>query len=232
MIVDLSAWQGVPNWQQVRAAGVTCAIMRASMGATGVDKQFARNWSESRTAGIPRRGVYHYVVTEAPAAEQVDNIMRVTQGDFGSEPLTLDCERRADEHKLSAFPREAYTALVREMLDRLAGVVGLRIYTSKNEWNQITTQPAWASAYPLWVAAYPFDPDSPTYKPPIPAQWTTWSMWQYSSTGNVPGIAGSVDLNRERDATRLPLPEPVPAIAEAVALIDRTRTALEGLVTQ
>lgn len=227
-IIDVSKWQGVINWDKVRAAGVECAIIRCAMGATGVDERYAENWGKSAKAGIPRRGTYFYVVTEAPAAEQVDNIMRVTQGDFGSEPLTLDCERRADERLLSFFHRAAYTALVREMLDRLAGVVGLRIYTSKNEWNQITTQPAWASDYPLWVAAYPFDPDSPTYKPPIPAQWPTWSMWQYSSTGSVPGIDGDVDLSRERLA---PIPQPQKApIVEAMALIDRTKASLESLL--
>ena len=26
--------------------------------------------------------------------------------------------------------------------------------------------------------------------------WTGWSYWQYTSRGEVPGIVGSVDLNR------------------------------------
>jgi len=43
--------------------------------------------------------------------------------------------------------------------------------------------------YPLWVASW--DVPAPT----LPAGWTTWALWQFTSTGTVPGITGDVDLD-------------------------------------
>ena len=42
---------------------------------------------------------------------------------------------------------------------------------------------------PLWLAAYV----SPCPNTPVP--WTSWTMWQYSSTGKIAGISGNVDEN-------------------------------------
>ena len=41
---------------------------------------------------------------------------------------------------------------------------------------------------PLWLAAY-------NTNPLIPAAWSTYTLWQYSSTGSVSGISGNVDLD-------------------------------------
>ena len=30
----------------------------------------------------------------------------------------------------------------------------------------------------------------------LPSPWTTWTFWQYSATGTVPGISGAMDLDR------------------------------------
>jgi lysozyme len=41
---------------------------------------------------------------------------------------------------------------------------------------------------PLWLAAYVSDPT-----PYVPAAWSTWSFWQYTDRGSVPGVSGNVD---------------------------------------
>ena len=41
---------------------------------------------------------------------------------------------------------------------------------------------------PLWLAAYVSNPAS--Y---VPAAWSTWSFWQYTSSGSCPGVSGNVD---------------------------------------
>ena len=35
----------------------------------------------------------------------------------------------------------------------------------------------------MWVAAYEIS------SPPLPADWMTYSYWQYTSVGTVPGVA-------------------------------------------
>jgi hypothetical protein len=43
--------------------------------------------------------------------------------------------------------------------------------------------------FPLWLAAYQPAMPSP------PAPWSVVSFWQYTSSGQIPGIVGDVDLN-------------------------------------
>lgn len=232
MIIDVSRHNGIIDWPRVRnEGGVDCAIVRATLGSTGVDDRFAANWQSSGAAGISRRGVYHYVITGVPAAAQLANILATTGGDFGNEPATLDVERtRAEVQAMAAgwrFPVAAYTAMLFELAHALRMHTPVRLYTSKWEWEAMTNRPAWAANFPLWVAGYPNDPESTTYRPLVPAPWADWTMWQYSSTGRVPGIAGNVDLNRER-AGQPPTPPP-PTDTQAVAIAGHANAILELL---
>jgi Glycosyl hydrolases family 25 len=43
-------------------------------------------------------------------------------------------------------------------------------------------------SYPLWLAYYATEPE-------VPATWRAWTFWQHTDAGEVPGIAGQVDLN-------------------------------------
>ena len=57
------------------------------------------------------------------------------------------------------------------------------IYTTANWWNTCTGGSAAFGADPMWIAAYGFT------SPPMPAGWKTWTFWQYTSVGTVPGVA-------------------------------------------
>jgi lysozyme len=193
VIVDVSRHNGLIDWERARhESGVTTAVIRATLGTTGVDDAYARNWREAGWAGL-RRGIYHYVITGLPATLQAGNIIRTTQGDYGDEPVTLDCEPTGAELERMRggwqFPKREYTAMVRSMIAQLAPIVPVRIYTSAYFWSLITDgQPM---DVPLWVADYRDRPEPAT----VPG-WA-WSRWQYSASGRVPGFAGNVDLNRD-----------------------------------
>ena len=200
IIIDVSRWQGQPDWVALKNAGVVDATIRATMGATGVDSEYARNWRESVRAGIQRRGIYHYVVTTHSAPAQVNNILQTTGGDFGNMPLVLDCERTAAEKLAGNFPKNAYTGLVRQMLDILTPIVPTRIYTSANEWQEMTTLPSWAEGIVDWIAHYSTTISAPALPPGV----TTWRRWQYGS-GPVDGLT-VVDLNRDNLLIPIPIP--------------------------
>ena len=57
------------------------------------------------------------------------------------------------------------------------------------DWSQVI-----AVGCRLWVAQYGANDGTPGTQPSSGA-WPSWSMWQYSSSGTVPGIAGRVDVN-------------------------------------
>lgn len=201
--IDISVWQGEIDWERL-APQVDELLVRATMGATGVDTRYAANWRESGWAGIARRGAYHYVTTGVPWGWQRENILRTTGGDFGNVPFTLDCERTAIERERMAagwrFPREQYTSDLYELCESLRAEVpaGLRLYSNYYEWMTITTQPAWARDFGLHIAGYPAVV-SLTRPPRIPPPWSTlprdeqWAAWQYTASGRLPGIAGNVD---------------------------------------
>jgi Lyzozyme M1 (1,4-beta-N-acetylmuramidase) len=225
LIIDVSKWQGIIDWPKVKMAGVESVKIRATMGGSGLDYMYRTNWARSRDVGIPDRGPYHYVTTSVMAADQVNNILRTTGGDFGSA-ITLDCERTDAEREASAagwvFPKAEYTSRVRAMIDLLeARGAKVEIYTSKREWEAITTQPSWAKNYPLHVAAYPLDPNDPFYRPPVPIGWP-WTLWQYTFQGHVDGILGNVDMSR-RNLT----PAPNPDIPRFLTKVAELRTLIQ-----
>ena len=42
-VIDASKWQGVIDWERVKAAGVDGVMIRAGYGAGNIDEQFTRN---------------------------------------------------------------------------------------------------------------------------------------------------------------------------------------------
>ena len=65
------------------------------------------------------------------------------------------------------------------------------IYTTADWWDTCTGRSAAFGADPMWIAAYGFA------SPPMPPGWKSWTFWQYTSSGTVPGVAtaGSTDLD-------------------------------------
>jgi len=55
----------------------------------------------------------------------------------------------------------------------------------------------WAPSYLDGVTAPPPSGEPPILQPPPPqiTAWARWTFWQYSQTGRVAGVAGSVDLD-------------------------------------
>lgn len=63
--IDVSAYQGKPDWSKVKKAGVSAAILRIA-NRKGKDESFEHNYAGCETAGI-RRGVYRYSYAKSPA---------------------------------------------------------------------------------------------------------------------------------------------------------------------
>ena len=58
--VDVSKFQGKPDWAQVKAAGVTFALAKVSEGRTYLDSSYAYNKAAIPAAGLVP-GAYHYL---------------------------------------------------------------------------------------------------------------------------------------------------------------------------
>jgi hypothetical protein len=86
------------------------------------------------------------------------------------------------------------------------------IYTSKGAWNSIMGG-VYLNDRKLWVAHYTTNP-----YPLLPQGWDSWWLWQFTSSGRLPGYTGNLDTNRfngdDADFAEwvgdLPIPEPPP----------------------
>jgi lysozyme len=194
--IDVSRHQGTVDWDKVKEAGKVFAGIRATMGATGRDDQFARNWKEAKRVGILRMA-YHYFTNNFPGTPQLDNFLNALGGDYGELRIVLDIEPR----KISDNP-PAYEAInnqasnTNEVFTWLAECekrTGKRpaVYSNRTGLTYCTTMPDKFGQYPFWIAAYNNLSAPMLYRP-----WTRYMAWQYSATGKVLGIAGDVDLDR------------------------------------
>lgn len=179
--IDVSQWQGTINWEQVKPA-VDFVFLKATEGTGFVDPSFQRNHAECNRLGIPW-GPYHFAQIGSDPSSQAAHLWRTA----GPSPLppVLDLE------PTSVPSRDAcadWALTFQSTLERAAGRIPM-LYTGA--YVGFTRRPAF-TRYPLWLAAYT---PQPIDCPP----WPTWSVWQYGSTGRVPGIAGNVDMNQGKD---------------------------------
>lgn len=186
--IDVSRWQGEVNWDAMAAAGVRFAGIRATMGETGVDVQFARNWREAKRVGVARMA-YHYFVNGQSGFRQLVNFLKSLNGDIGEMPPVCDVEPTAGQVIADK------TANTKEILDWLTECKEVTtqnpmIYTNLWAWNSCTDRPAWASNYKLWLAQY-----TTALAPVISPPWKECQIWQYSNAGNIGGTS-PLDLNR------------------------------------
>lgn len=89
--VDVSRYNGRPNWSVAKANGVNFAILRAVSGASGVyiDPTFEYNYSECKKAGVP---VGLYVASYLNVDKEIAVTERVIRGKQFEYPIYYDVE--------------------------------------------------------------------------------------------------------------------------------------------
>ena len=209
--IDVSRFQGHIAWKQVGKTKTRFAFLQASRGSgddclvasdeCGVDPTYQRNYRSARAQGI-RVGAYHrafasgrtIAAAKADAREEA-TIFTNEVGQLRGKDLlpVLDLEV-----PFTGLGEVELRAWVRAWLTRVEGRLGSSpiIYTNNSSWQATGDTRSFAlEGHPLWVAN--FDVPSPL----VPAgNWAGkgYSIWQYTSSGRVRGISGSVDRNRLR----------------------------------
>jgi len=189
--LDVSRHQGVIDWDKLAQANPAFVAIRATLGITGLDTQFKRNWAEAKRVGIPRQA-YHYHIAGTKGVTQADWFSSNLEGDRGELPPVWDVEPRKVGEGYETIDQRAYTKELGLALFHLEEWLDGRtqpiLYTNGWAWNYCTGGEDF-SAFPLWVAGYN------EIGPSLFGQWNKWHTWQYSAGGRVLGIAGNVDMN-------------------------------------
>jgi lysozyme len=200
--IDVSRWQGQPNWANVKAAGIRFVIAKATQGATVVDPQWARNRTRLRANEIPFSG-YHYAdpdPTAGDAVAEADHFVDTARLDMRNLLPVLDLEKHNEQS--SEFLTEWARAWLVRVEERLN--VKPMIYTNNSFWVERMGDTTWFAdnGYRLWIRS--LNVTSPT----VPADnWggRGWTLWQYAVLPGLNGINGKVDRNRYEGDTLVPI---------------------------
>lgn len=184
--IDVSHWQGTINWNSVRNNGnKRFAFCKATEGTGFVDPRFASNWAAMREVGL-YRGAYHFGRPGSDPVAQANHFCNVVNWVRGNIRPVLDIE--VTDGQTPTAVRNWIVAFVNRIVQRL-GQTPI-IYTGYYFWRDSAGNGS-SLGCPLWLA-YWGDQNPQNF---VPAAWNTFTIWQYSSTGSVPGITGNVDLN-------------------------------------
>ena len=178
-IIDISFYQSPTAIDyDLLAANVSGVILRACY-STYKDTAFDRHYAELTSRGVPC-GAYHYIVGNANIAQQA----AAFDAAVGAKDLRLGCWIDVEDVRVN-------TKLYRQnVLDYAALQPDMGIYTSKGAWATIMGG-IYLNDRKLWVAHYTTAP-----QPLMPTGWDSWWLWQYTSSGRLPGYAGNLDTNR------------------------------------
>lgn len=188
--IDVSHWQGAINWTSVRNAGIQWAYIKATESTNYKDPRFNTNYPAAYYAGVIR-GAYHFARPAASSGAAQANYFATNGGAWSRDNMTLPgaLDLEAGCHGLS---QAAMRNWILDFYNTYKARTGrdMVIYTTRSWWSSCTG--GWtgmASRSPMWVAHWGVS------APALPAGWSFYTFWQYTSTGSVSGISGNVDRN-------------------------------------
>jgi lysozyme len=188
--IDVSRWQNEIDWSAVRSAGTRFAFIKATEGGDHIDPRFLANWRGARAAGIPV-GAYHFVYWCRPAHEQAQWFVQHIPNDPDALPPVLDLEWNGHSRTCPRkVAREVALEKARLMLRELEAHTGKVpiIYTDITFHREVLEGEREFDRYPFWLRSTAARPEERYVGRP-------WALWQYTTTGRIPGIRGDVDRN-------------------------------------
>lgn len=189
--IDVSSHQLAIDWEQVRDAGVSFVMVRLGYrgyesGSMKADERALENLAGAKAAGL-QVGAYFYsqAVSVAEAEEEAAFALEILDGMALDMPLVYDWEyvnqtaRTANvESRMLTDCTIAFCEAVKEAGYKPMVYFNTHLAETGFLLEELTD-------YDFWLALYDNRMDFP-YRV---------QMWQYTSTGTVPGIETDVDIN-------------------------------------
>lgn len=182
--IDVSTWQGSIDFNRVKQSGINFVIIRAGYGSalSQKDKWYETNYARAKAAGLHVGAYwYSYAGSAGEAREEARVCKQVLSGKQFDYPIYFDIEEKSQLSRGRAFCDSLIRAFCNEME---AGGYYAGFYTSlSSALNNVSSDVR--NRYAFWIA-----------------QWNSYctyqgayGLWQYSSSGSVPGISGRVDMD-------------------------------------
>lgn len=183
--IDASKYQGTIDWAKAKAGGVKFAMLKAvSTNRTGlyIDPYFERNYAECKKLGIPVGAYYYtYAQTKAYADKELALLKKAIAGKQFEFPIVVDVE----DNKLKPMSKSALTDLVEYAVKAIESWHCYAMVYTYLSYANTELDMARLASYDLWIAHYAN----------VCGYRGAHGMWQYSSSGSVPGVSGRCDMN-------------------------------------
>ncbi len=182
--IDVSEYQGNIDWQRVRSSGIDFAILRCGYGrfSSQKDDRFEQNYINAKRAGV-NVGAYlfSYAASVENALEEAENCLNFIRNKQFEYPICYDVEAPSQQ-RLSLEENSRIADAFCSTLERNGYYVSIysNLYFLNNKLSAEVKR-----KYDIWLAQWA----------PTPTYGGNFGMWQYSATGSVNGINGSVDLD-------------------------------------
>ena len=191
--VDVSEHQWDIEWSQVANSGVDFAMIRLGYrgyteGGLFEDPYYKSNMDNALANGL-EVGVYMFsqAISVEEAVEEAEFVIERLEGYDVTMPVVFDWERQ--NYAGSRTQTIPDTDLLCSMANAFcadieaAGYEAMIYFYQNLAYNNLDLSQL--LDYPFWLAQYT---DYPSF-------YYDFDMWQYTSSGKVPGISGNVDLN-------------------------------------
>jgi lysozyme len=182
-VIDVSHHNGTRmDFAKARADGIIGVIHKATQGQSGSDPMYEKNRKKALAAGL-LWGAYHFA-TGSNGVQQAINFLSVVN-DIESTLLVLDFEPNPTGPSMSLEEARAFTTHLFEQTGRWPG-----FYSGHYIKQLLGTghDPVLAKSW-FWLAQY-----GPTAV--VPANWPTWTLWQYTdgAIGPAPHSVSGIGL--------------------------------------
>ncbi|HEX8652023.1 MAG TPA: glycoside hydrolase family 25 protein [Pyrinomonadaceae bacterium] len=166
VIVDLSHFNNVTDFNTVKADGIVGVIHKATEGINYVDPKYVARRSEALAAGL-WWGAYHFA-TGDDARVQADAFVTAVNPGL-NDLLVLDFEQNTTGSSMTLAGAEQFVTQVQAMTGRWPAFYSGSYIKQLLGGNQNATL---ANCW-FWLSEY--GPEAH-----VPANWPTWTMWQYT----------------------------------------------------
>lgn len=192
LAVDVSGFQPALDWNALRNAGVTIAMIRVGYRGYGAgslveDDMFRQHIEGAKAAGI-KVGVYFFsqAISYEEGVEEAKYAISLTKEYNLEMPIAIDTEAMyAEDARTEDLSIDARTDSIVGFCETVkqAGQTPM-IYSNRN-WFVQQLDMSRLGDYKLWLAQYANQPNFPYW----------YQGWQYTDTGSIPGVSVDLDLN-------------------------------------
>lgn len=190
--IDVSKFQGKINWKKVANDNIDFAYMRLGYRGYGsgkivLDDTFEYNIEKSKAAGLDI-GVYFFTeaINEKEAVEEAEFVLENLKDYKVDLPIVLDVEESASsDSRTKDLTKEERTDIIIAFCEHIKKAGHEVMIYGNTKSLMIMMDNEKLENYDKWFAYYKYPLRFP-YK---------MKMWQYTSSGEVDGIEGGVDIN-------------------------------------